>query len=79
MQGLDTTPVHAHTVLFGEHGMLGIGLMLLVLKGLNSRNIWKEKTLKFAFWSINIGLTLMVMISIMAIGLVQTWASIELS
>ena len=25
MQGLNTTPVHAHTALFGVYGMLGIG------------------------------------------------------
>ncbi len=28
MQGLNTTPVHGHTALFGVYGMLGIGLML---------------------------------------------------
>jgi nitric oxide reductase subunit B len=36
MQGLNTTPVHAHTALFGVYGMLGIGLMLFCLKGLAS-------------------------------------------
>ena len=35
MQGLNTTPVHGHTALFGVYGMLGIGLMLFVLKGLS--------------------------------------------
>ena len=34
MQGLNTTPVHGHTALFGVYGMLGIGLMLFCLKGL---------------------------------------------
>ena len=34
MQGLNTTPVHSHTALFGIYGMLGIGLMLFCLKGL---------------------------------------------
>ena len=33
MQGLNTTPVHGHTALFGVYGMLGIGLMLFCLKG----------------------------------------------
>ena len=32
MQGLNTTPVHAHTALFGVYGMLGIGLMLFCLR-----------------------------------------------
>ena len=34
MQGLNTTPVHGHTALFGVYGMLGIGLMLFCLRGL---------------------------------------------
>ena len=33
--------------------------------------------LSFAFWSINIGLTLMVLISVLPVGLMQTWASVE--
>src|SRR5699024_7401201 len=32
MQGLNTTPLHGHTALFGVYGVLGIGLMLFVLK-----------------------------------------------
>jgi nitric oxide reductase subunit B len=77
MQGLNTTPVHAHTALFGVYGMLGIGLMLFVLKGLAARNVWKDGLIKFAFWSINIGLALMVLISVLPIGLLQTLASFE--
>jgi nitric oxide reductase subunit B len=29
MQGLNTTPVHAHTALFGVYGLLSLGLMLI--------------------------------------------------
>ena len=36
MQGLNTTPLHAHAALFGVYGMLGIGLMLLCLRVLGS-------------------------------------------
>lgn len=77
MQGLNTTPVHAHAALFGVYGMLGIGLMLFVLKGLAARNVWKDGLIKFAFWSINVGLALMVLISVFPIGLLQTLASFE--
>src|SRR5690606_32786073 len=31
----------------------------------------------FAFWAINIGLALMVLLSILPIGLMQTWASVD--
>ncbi|TXK33279.1 nitric-oxide reductase large subunit [Pontibacter qinzhouensis] len=77
MQGLNTTPVHAHTALFGVYGILGIGLMLFVLKGLSARRRWKDGVISFAFWSINVGLMLMVVISVLPIGLMQAWASVE--
>jgi len=77
MQGLNTTPVHGHTALFGVYGMLGIGLMLFVLRDMNKEAIWKERWIKFAFWSINIGLTAMVLISVLPIGLAQTVASVK--
>ncbi|WP_224997579.1 nitric-oxide reductase large subunit [Cesiribacter sp. SM1] len=77
MQGLNTTPVHGHTALFGVYGMLGIGLMLFALRGMNRKISWPEKPLKIAFWSINIGLALMVAISVLPIGLIQTWASVK--
>ncbi len=77
MQGLNTTPVHGHTALFGVYGMLGIGLMLFCLRGLAPKAIWNSKALSFSFWSINIGLAAMVLLSLLPIGLLQTWASVE--
>lgn len=77
MQGLNTTPVHGHAALFGVYGMLGIGLMLMCLRALLPNLIWKEGMLKFAFWSMNIGLMAMVVISLLPVGLMQTWASVE--
>lgn len=77
MQGLNTTPVHGHTALFGVYGMLGIGLMLFVLKGLAARHVWREGVIRFAFWAINIGLALMVLLSVLPVGLAQTVASIQ--
>lgn len=77
MQGLNTTPVHAHAALFGVYGMLGIGLMLFCLRGLNSKLEWSEKPIKWSFWLINFGLFTMVAFSLLPIGLLQTWASVE--
>jgi nitric oxide reductase subunit B len=77
MQGLNTTPVHGHTALFGVYGMLGIGLMLFCLKGLTVHQNWRTGSLAFAFWSINLGLALMVVLSLLPLGLLQTWASVE--
>ena len=77
MQGLNTTPVHGHTALFGVYGMLGIGLMLFVLKSMDPGKTWKDKWIKFAFWAINIGLMAMVLISVLPVGMAQTWVSVK--
>ena len=77
MQGLNTTAVHGHTALFGVYGMLGIGLMLFVFRSLYRHITWNEKLLSISFWSINIGLLLMVVLSLLPIGLLQTVASVN--
>lgn len=77
MQGLNTTPVHGHTALFGVYGMLGIGLMLFVLRDMNKEAVWSDKWIRFAFWSINIGLAAMVLLSVLPVGLAQTVASVQ--
>lgn len=77
MQGLNTTPVHGHTALFGVYGMLGLGLMLFCLRALQPGAAWKEASLRISFWCINIGLALMVLLSMLPVGLLQAWASLE--
>jgi nitric oxide reductase subunit B len=77
MQGLNTTPVHSHTALFGVYGMLGIGLTLFSLRILRSDVEWNDRALAIGFWATNVGLALMVLLSLLPIGLVQTWASVE--
>ncbi len=77
MQGLNTTPVHAHTALFGVYGMLGIGLSLLSLRLLTMQQEWHTRVLGFAFWAMNIGMGLQVLLSLLPVGLAQTWASVE--
>lgn len=77
MQGLNTTPVHGHAALFGVYGMLGIGLMLFCLRALRPSAEWPDRALSFAYWTINGGLMAMVVISLLPVGLMQTWASVE--
>lgn len=77
MQGLNTTPVHGHAALFGVYGMLGIGLMLMCLRVLIPGKEWKDGLLKFSFWSMNIGLFAMCVLSLLPVGLMQTWASVD--
>jgi nitric oxide reductase subunit B len=77
MQGLNLTALHAHMALFGVYGMLGIGLLLFCLRGLTGTRPWKTKLLRFSFWSLNIGLLTMGMLSLLPVGILQTLASMN--
>ncbi len=77
MQGLNLTPNHGHTALFGVYGMLGIGLMLFCLRGLKPDVVWNEKPLKTAFWSLNIGLAGMSLLTLLPLGILQLNAALE--
>ena len=77
MQGLNTTPVHGHTALFGVYGLLGLGLMLFCLRAYTMNRQWDTRTLRFSFWAMNVGLALMVLLSLLPVGLLQAAASID--
>jgi nitric oxide reductase subunit B len=77
MQGLNLTPLHGHTALFGVYGMLGIGLVLFCLRGLKPHVEWNEKLLRTTFWSLNIGLALMALMTLLPIGTLQLLAAID--
>src|SRR5262245_10139431 len=57
--------------------MLGLGLMLFCVRGLMPGRPWRTGALGFSFWAINIGLLLMVALSLSPVGMMQTWAAVE--
>ena len=77
MQGLNLTPLHGHTALFGVYGLLGIGLMLFCLRGLRPNIVWNERLLKTSFWALNVGLAGMALLTLLPIGLIQLTAAID--
>ena len=77
MQGLNTTAVHAHGALFGVYGMLGLSLTLMRLRALQANREWKECLLRFSFWAMNGGLMVMIVLSLLPVGLLQTVASVK--
>jgi nitric oxide reductase subunit B len=77
VQGLNMTAAHGHAALFGVYGMLGIGLMLFCLRGLYARQLHADNLLKPAFWGMNIGLAMMVFLSLLPAGIYQAWASVS--
>ena len=77
MQGLNLTPLHGHTALFGVYGMLGIALVLFCLRGLRGQMVWDTRALKVSFWCLNIGLALMALLTLLPLGTMQLLATIE--
>ena len=77
MQGLNLTPLHGHTALFGVYGMLGIGLLLFCLRGLKPEAVWSDGQLRGAFWCFGIGLTLMALLTLLPMGILQLQAALD--
>ena len=77
MQGLNLTPLHGHTALFGVYGMLGIALVLFCMRGLRGQMRWNTGALQVAFWCLNIGLVLMALLTLLPLGTMQLLAAIE--
>ena len=77
IQGLNTTPVHAHAALFGVYGFLALGFVLLVLRYVRPEVVLNERLMKTGFWWLNAGLVLMIATSLLPIGLFQFQASVS--
>ena len=57
--------------------MLGIGLMLFCLRGLFARRLHADRYLGWTFWSLNVGLAMMVFMSLLPAGIYQAYASVS--
>ncbi|WP_375056091.1 nitric-oxide reductase large subunit [Zobellella sp. DQSA1] len=75
IQGLNTTPTHAHAALFGVYGFLALGFALLVLRYIRPNLVFNESLMKTAFWWLNGGLVLMLFTSVLPVGVIQFVAS----
>ena len=77
LQGLNTTAVHAHGATFGVYGLLSLGLVLFIVQTTFQERKWNDKIMGYGFWGMNIGLGLMIILSLLPIGLIQFDASLE--
>jgi nitric oxide reductase subunit B len=70
---------HGHAAFAGVFGMLGVGLMAYVLREITAPDLWPrvETRLKIGFWGLNIGLALMIVLSLLPGGLLQIWDVLE--
>ena len=77
--GTILTPNHGHAALMGVFGMLAIALMVFVLRQTADEARWAgmEKYIKVGFWGTNIGLLMMVALSLFPGGVLQVWDVIQ--
>ncbi|KFF42156.1 nitric oxide reductase large subunit [Pseudomonas sp. BRG-100] len=75
IQGLNTTPLHAHAALFGVYGSLALGFCLLILRYLQPNLQFSERLMKTGFWGLNGGLAIMIFTSLLPVGILQFYAS----
>lgn len=77
IQGINTTPIHAHTALFGVYGLLAIALMLFSVRHIFRRDAWSDSILKWSFWGLNGGIFLMTVISLIPSGFYQFYHAVN--
>jgi nitric oxide reductase subunit B len=65
------TPAHGHGAMMGVYGMFGIAVLLYSLRNIVKPEAWNDKLLKFSCWMLNIGLTGMIVITLLPIGMMQ--------
>ena len=73
------TANHGHAALMGVFGMLAIALMVFVLRQTSDDVRWAgiEKYIRVAFFGTNIGLALMVVLSLFPGGVLQVWDVVQ--
>lgn len=76
-QGINTTPIHAHSALFGVYGSLALALMLFALREITPDRAWNETWFNRSFWSINIGLVMMMVFGLIPSGFYQLVQSVN--
>lgn len=75
--GTALTSAHAHGAMMGVYGMLAAGFALFCLRYLIPEERWSERAAKLSFWSLNIGLALMIFATIFPLGLLQLYESVN--
>jgi nitric oxide reductase subunit B len=75
--GTYLTVNHGHAALMGVYGNLSIAAILFCSRFLMDPAKWDSGLLKFVFWSINLGLMLMVVLDLFPAGLAQLFATCD--
>lgn len=75
--GTYLTVNHGHAAFMGVYGNLSLAAMMFVGRYLLDSKSWNEKLLLRVFWSVNIGLMLMVLVDLLPVGVHQLIATMD--
>ena len=75
--GTALTANHGHAAMMGVYGMLAIGLAMFCLRYLIPAERWPEKWARISFWSTNIGLAWMCFATLLPLGILQLYKSVN--
>lgn len=75
--GTALTANHGHAAMMGVYGMLALGLAMFCLRYLIPAGNWPEKWAKICFWSTNIGLAWMCFATLLPLGFMQLYESVN--
>jgi nitric oxide reductase subunit B len=73
--GTYLTVGHAHAAMFGAFGFLALGMATYMLRVTVDPARWDGRNLRRAFWLWNVGLVLMVFVSVLPVGFLQLEAA----
>lgn len=68
--GTFLTTAHSHGSFLGAFGFLALGMLIYVVRHAHPQG-WNQRRLWTIFWLLNIGLTLMLVVSVVPIGILQ--------
>ncbi len=75
--GTALTANHGHAAMMGVYGMLALGLGLFCQRYLIPADRWPERWAKVCFWSTNIGLAWMCFATLLPLGILQLYKSVN--
>jgi nitric oxide reductase subunit B len=75
--GTYLTVNHGHAALMGVYGNLSIAAVLFCCKLLTDTKAWRPELVRLSFWSINLGLMLMVLLDLFPAGILQFEAVVD--
>jgi nitric oxide reductase subunit B len=75
--GTSLTANHGHAAMMGVYGMLAVGFAFFALRYLIPAEKWSERLAKTSFWSLNLGLAWMSFVSLLPLGILQLYHSVD--